>query len=148
MRVELFGLCFETPGVTAHLWSSWRASTLETRMFDLLKALSPTVYEKSDDEHRLHIDDAKVWKTAMNTISRVMKGWQEEASDNGGERRSWCWMVEGDVGASGYDHTGEPANLWAFLRLTLDLNRPGEAEKAEIVDLDNLGFCIWGLDRK
>ena len=80
----------------------------------------------------------------MQTIARVMKGWQEEAADAGNERRSWRWLIEADTDLDGFDHTGEPTSLWAFVRVSLDLNRPGEAEKGEDVDLDGFGMCIWG----
>ena len=37
MRVDLYGLAFEAPRVSFHLWSPWRASQLEHRLFDAVK---------------------------------------------------------------------------------------------------------------
>ena len=73
-----------------------------------------------------------------------MKGWQEEASDSGSERRAWRWMLESDTDSAGYSETGEPASMWGFLRILLDAGRPGEEDKAELVDLNGFGLCIYG----
>ena len=43
---------------------------------------------------------------ALNAVSRVLKGWQEDA-DPAGEKRSWRWLLEADTDADGYDHGGE-----------------------------------------
>lgn len=145
MRVDLYGLGFEAPGVTVYLWSPWRASALEHRLFDSLKSLPGITLEKGGDELRLQIGDAKLWRSAVQTMSRVLKGWQEESADAGGtDRRSWRWMVEGDVEEGGFDHNGEPAAVWLFLRLGLDRGSPGEFEKGEDIDLDWFGVCVWG----
>src|SRR5581483_4566762 len=34
MQVDFYGLAFETPQVTVHLWSPWRAAELEHRLFN------------------------------------------------------------------------------------------------------------------
>ena len=34
MRIEFFGLTFDTPCVTFYLWSPWRAAALEHRLFE------------------------------------------------------------------------------------------------------------------
>jgi hypothetical protein len=39
MRVDLFGLVMEAPGVTFYLWSPWRCSAIELKLFDALKAV-------------------------------------------------------------------------------------------------------------
>ena len=39
MRVDLYGLHFETPYVTFYLWSPWRAAALEHRLFESLTGL-------------------------------------------------------------------------------------------------------------
>jgi hypothetical protein len=97
------------------------------------------------DELRLHVTDAKGWRAAVQNLSRVLKGWQEEASDVGkDERRSWRWFLEADVDASGYDMAGEKASIWAFLRLSLDRGGPTEAEKGEDIDLNGFGVQVWG----
>ncbi len=33
MRIDFYGLVFETPRVTFYLWSPWRAAALEHRLF-------------------------------------------------------------------------------------------------------------------
>jgi hypothetical protein len=50
--------------------------------------------------------------------------------------------MEGDTDDAGYDHNGEPASLWCFLRLTLERGVPGELEKAEDIDLDGFGLEV------
>jgi hypothetical protein len=79
----------------------------------------------------------------LQAVSRVLKGWQEDAEPGNGERRSWRWMLEGNTDANGYDHTGEQACIWAFIRLGLDRGEPGEPDKGEDIDLDGVGFQIW-----
>jgi hypothetical protein len=142
MRVELYGLAFETPGVTFYLWSPWRASYLEHRLFDALRQLPNVELEKEADELRVQIADAKTWRAAVQTVARVLKGWQEEA-ESGAEKRSWRWMLEADVDCNGYDHAGEKAGLWGFLRLSLDRGNPGEEQKGEDLDLNDFGTQIW-----
>lgn len=141
MRFDFYGLAFETPRVTFYLWSPWRATALEHRLFEALKALPRVEPEDAADELRLHIADAKTWRLALQATARVLKGWQEEA-ETGSEKRSWRWLFEGDTDADGYDHTGAPAGLWAFLRLALDRGGLGEPEKGEDVDLDGFGVLI------
>ena len=60
-----------------------------------------------------------------------------------GEWLGWRWLIEGDVDASGYDHKGEKAAFWLFVRLALDRGGPGEPEKGEDVDLNGFGIRIW-----
>jgi hypothetical protein len=143
MRVDFYGLVLETSRVTVYLWSPWRAAALEHRLFEAIRALPRVVHEQGPDEVRLHIDDPKTCRAALQAAARVLKGWQEEA-DTGSERRSWRWLLEGDTDADGYDHTGEPVSLWGFLRLGLERGVPGEAEKGEDIDLEGFGFQIWG----
>ena len=145
MRFEFYGLSFETPSVTFYLWSPWRCSFLEHKLFESLKALPNVTLEPGPDELRLNIADPKAWRTAVQGLSRVLKGWQEEASDAGkDERRSWRWLLEADVDASGYDMQGEKSAFWAYLRLALDHGGPGEAEKGEDIDLNGFGVQVWG----
>ncbi|MFO0802283.1 MAG: hypothetical protein U0791_04070 [Gemmataceae bacterium] len=146
MRVELFGLAMETPGVTVHMWSPWRCSFLEHKIFEALKTVPGATLEPGPDELRLHILDAKAWKVAVQNISRVLKGWQEESSDAGKEeRRAWRWLVESDVDAAGYDMQGEKAAFWLYLRLAIDRGGPDEAEKGEDIDLHGIGVQVWGV---
>lgn len=145
MRVDLFGLAMEAPGVTFYLWSPWRCSALEHKLFDSLKTVPNVNLEAIPDELRVHISEAKSWKVATQNLSRVLKGWQEEASDVGREeRRAWRWLVEADVDANGYDMQGERSSFWAYVRLSLDRGGPGEAEKGEDIDLNGFGIQVWG----
>ena len=70
MRVELYGLSMDAPGVTFYLWSPWRCSQLETRLFDAVRALAGTDFEPGPDELQLHVEDAKTWRAAVQAISR------------------------------------------------------------------------------
>jgi hypothetical protein len=143
MRVEFYGLVFEAPRVTFYLWSPWRSAALEHRLFEALRNLPRTAMEEGPDEWRLHVEDPKTFRAALQAVARVLKGWQEDA-DPGSERRSWRWLLEGDTDADGYDHTGEPVSLWAFLRVVLERGGPGEPEKGEEVDLEGFGVQIPG----
>jgi hypothetical protein len=143
MRFEFYGLAFETPRVIFHLWSPWRATALEHRLFDALRLLPRAELEEEGDEHRLGLTDPKTCRMALQAISRVLKGWQEEA-DAGSERRTWRWLMEGDTDDAGYDHNGEPASLWGFLRVGLERGGPGEPDKGEDVDLDGFGLEVTG----
>jgi hypothetical protein len=149
MRVDLYGLTFETVKVTFYLWSPWRASAVEHRLFDAIRNLPHVEFETAPDELRADIAEGKTVKQALLAVERILKGWQEEASDAGGDRRMWRWLVEADTDAHGYDHTGERASIWGFLRLTLERNAPGEAEKGmEEIDMNGFGFRIWGAEEK
>jgi hypothetical protein len=143
MRFDFYGLAFETPRVIFHLWSPWRASALEHRLFDALKLLPRAEMEEGPDEQRISLTDPKTCRIALQALSRVLKGWQEDA-DAGSERRIWRWLVEGDTDDAGYDHNGEPASLWCFLRVGLERGGPGEPDKGEDVDLDGFGLEITG----
>jgi hypothetical protein len=143
MRVDFYGVVFETPRVTFYLWSPWRAAAVEHRLFDVVRGLPRVIREESADELRLHLDDSKTCRAALQAIARVLKGWQEEA-DPGSERRSWRWLLEADTDADGYDHTGEPVSLWGFLRVSLERGGPGEPDKGEDVDLEGFGLQIHG----
>jgi hypothetical protein len=143
MRFEFYGLVFEAPKVTFYLWSPWRSSALEHRLFEAIRALPRVVPEEAPDELRLHIADQKTWKAALQSVARVLKGWQEEA-ETGSEKRTWRWLMEGDTDADGYDHTGAPVSLWGFVRVALDRGGLGEPEKGEDIDLDGFGLQFHG----
>jgi hypothetical protein len=142
MRIDFCGLSFETSQVTFHLWSPWRSSHLEHRLFQAVQSAAGSEAEKGPDELRLQISDPKIWRAAMQAAARVLKGWQEEA-EAGSERRIWRWLLEGDADADGYDHTGEPFSLWGFLRISVERGGPGEGEKDEDIDLQGFGLRIW-----
>jgi hypothetical protein len=145
MRVDLFGLTMEAPGVTFYLWSPWRCAAIEHKLYEALKAVPNATLEAAPDELRLNVTEAKGWRVALQNLSRVLKGWQEEASDVGkDERRSWRWLLEADTDASGYDMQGEKTSFWCYLRLSIDRGGPGEAEKGEDLDLNGFGVRVWG----
>lgn len=146
MRVDIYGVIFETPRVTFYLWSPWRSAALEHRLFEAVRALPRVVHEEAPDELRLHISDPKTCRMALQAVARVLKGWQEEA-DTGSERRSWRWLLEADTDADGYDHTGEQVSMWGFLRVSLERGGLGEPEKGEDVDLEGFGLQIQGEGR-
>ena len=143
MRVDFYGLAFETAQVTFHLWSPWRAAALEHRLFEAVRAVVQGETEEGPDEWRLRVTDPKALRAALQGVIRVLKGWQEEA-DPSGERRFWRWLLEGDTDGDGYDHTGEPVGIWGILRVSLDRGGPGEPEKGEDIDLEGFGLRIWG----
>jgi len=142
MRIEFYGIAFQTPRVTFHLWSPWRATALEHRLFEVVKQLPGAKFEDGPDELRLDVSDPKTFRSAIQAVARVLKGWQEEA-DPGREHRAWWWLVEGDSNADGYDHNGEPFSLWAFVRVAVDRSGPGEGDKGEDLDLDGFWLRIW-----
>ena len=145
MKVDLFGLTMEAPGVTFYLWSPWRCSALEHKLFDSLKGVPNATLEAAGDELRVHVTEQKGWKTAIQNLSRVLKGWQEEATDGGKEeRRAWRWLLEADADGAGYDMQGERTSFWAYVRLSLDHGGPGEADKGEDIDLNGFGVQVWG----
>ncbi len=142
MQIDFFHLTFETPLVSFHLWSPWRAAEIEHRLFTAIKQLPRVEAETSAEEWRLLVRDPKVWKSALVAVSRVLKGWQEEA-DPGGEKRVYRWMLEADADGDGYDHSGEPIGLWGFLRMSLERGGPGDADRGEDLDLHGFSFKIW-----
>jgi len=149
MRVELYGLTFEAPTVTFYLWSPWRASSVEHRLFDAIRQLPAAKVEQAPDEQRIAIHDAKAVKLGISSVERILKGWQEEASEAGGDRRTWRWLVEADTDSDGYDHNGDKASLWAFLRLSLERSQLSEAEKGlEEIDMNGFGMRIGGGEEK
>jgi hypothetical protein len=143
LRINFYGLTFETPGVTFYLWSPWRAAALEHRLFEAVSHLPRVEADQGPDERRVHVTDPKTLRAALQAVSRVLKGWQEEA-DPGSERRTWRWLLEGDSDADGYDHNGEPTSLWGFLRVAVDRGGPGDQEKGEDLDLEGFGMRVWG----
>ena len=145
MRIDVCGIGFETPTVTFYLWSPWRASMLEHKLFDALRAL-PAGDETADtDEIRWKMPDAKLWPKIMQNCTRILKGWQEDAAPGGTEKRTWRWLLEADADFDGYDHAGEKAGMWGFLRVSVDRGTLGEAEKGEDIDLNAFGFQIHNL---
>jgi len=145
MRIDFHGLVFQTPSVTFYLWSPWRSTAIEHRLFEAIRQITGTRFEEDADELRLHVTEPKTFRAAVQAVSRVLKGWQEEA-DPGRERRAWWWLIEGDTNADGYDHNGERFTLWAFIRVAIERGGPGDGEKGEDIDLDGFWMQISGED--
>ena len=143
MLIDFYGLAIETPYVIFHLWSPWRAAELEHRLFQAIRTLPRTAAETAPEEWRIQLRDGKTWKTALQAVSRVLKGWQEDA-DPASERRTWRWLLEGDTDADGYDHNGDPLSLWGFIRLGLEQGGPSDGERGEDIDLHGFGLQIIG----
>lgn len=139
MLVDFYGLSLDTPCVVVHLWSPWRASALEHKLFEAVAALPNTTRERDADESRLLIEDPRTWRQALNALARVLKGWQEDA-EQGRESRGWRWLLEGDTDEHGYDHAGEVACLWGYLRVALDRGNLEEGDKGEDIDLNGFGL--------
>jgi hypothetical protein len=146
MKVDIFGLAMDAPGLTIYLWSPWRCTLIEHKLFESLKGLPNAKFEIEPDEGRLHITDNKTWKSALERMTRVLKGWQEEGSDAGQEKRSWRWLIEADVDENSFDHKGEKTAFWCFLRVLIDRGAPGEEEKFEDYDLEGFGVCVWSQE--
>src|SRR5262245_5185842 len=146
MRVDFHGLVFETPTISFHLWSPWRASALEHRLFEAVRNQVSARPEQGPDELRFQIHESKLWKAALQALVRVLKGWQEEA-EAGSEKRSWRWLIEADSDGHGYDSYGEPVSLWLFLRVGLERGGPDQPERPEDIDLEGFGIRIWGEKR-
>jgi hypothetical protein len=144
MHVDFYGLTLDTPHVDIHLWSPWRSSELEHRLFQAMRSLPRTETETASDEWRTRLRDEKTWKGALQAVARVLKGWQEDANP-GSERRTWRWLLEADTDADGYDHNGDPISLWAFVRLSVEHGGPGDGEKGEDIDLHGFGVQISGV---
>jgi hypothetical protein len=147
MKINMYGLVMDTPRVTFYLWSPWRAAALEHRIFQAVEVLPGLEKEHSPDEQRLHITDPRTWRAALENVSRVLKGWQEEA-DPGVERRSWRWLLEGDCDADGFDHNGDRFGIWALLRARIESGGPADAERPEDIDLEGFGLRIWACDQE
>jgi hypothetical protein len=146
MKVELYGLTMDAPGVTFHLWSPWRSAALEHKLFDAVSTIPGVALERQPDELCIDVTESKTWKQAVLNLERVLKGWQEEGVDAENEKRSWRWLLESDVDGNGFDHKGERAAFWLFLRLGIERGGPADAEKGEDVDMNNFGICVWGAE--
>ena len=147
MQIDFYGFRFEASRITCIMWSPWRATALEHRLFNEIKQLSGVHFESTPDEMRVQITDAKIWKQAMVCMSRILKGWQEEATSTGNERRLYRWLFEGDTDEHGYDHAGEPACMWIYLRLGLERGDVGEEAPGEWVDMNGFGLRFWPMGR-
>ena len=87
MRVDLFGLTMETPGTTFYLWSPWRCSALEHKLFESLRTIPNASLEAAADEIRIHITDANGWFTIV--LSRPQDRPANATAANGVTWRDW-----------------------------------------------------------
>jgi hypothetical protein len=143
MQIDFYTLQFEAAHVTFYLWSPWRASALEHRLFNEIKQLPGVHLESAPDELRVQVNDLKNWKAALHNMSRILKGWQEEAATSGKERRLYRWLLEGDTDEHGYDHANETASIWMYLRLGIDRGEFEGDEPTEWIDLVAFGLRLW-----
>jgi hypothetical protein len=147
MQIEFYSFQFEASRITCYLYSPWRASALEHRLFNEVKQLAGVHFESAPDEMRVQIADVKTWKQALVNMSRLLKGWQEEATGAGKERRAYRWLFEADTDEHGYDHANEVACLWVYLRAGIDHGDVEADEPSEWVDLTGFGLRFWPLGR-
>ena len=147
MQIDFYGLRIEAAKVIVYLWSPWRATALEHRLFNEVKQLPGLHLEQQHDELRIQIDDTETLNKALLSMSRLLKGWQEEATSAGKERRQYRWLIEGDTDEHGYDHTGDVACIWIFVRIGLDRGDFDEGEPSEFVDLHGFGLRLWPVGR-
>ena len=125
MRVELFGLGMDAPGVTFSLWSPWRCTAIEHKLFDALKGIADSEIEIEPDEVRIHLTTEKQWKAATDRLTRVLKGWQEEAAEAGSAAVVAVEdAVEGEAGAAKeiYESPQRPAGPSSVQRVIFGLN--------------------------
>jgi hypothetical protein len=147
MQIDCYGLKLETSRITCYLWSPWRASALEHRLFNEVKQIPGVHLEQQADEIRVQIGDVKAWQQALLHMSRLLKGWQEEATTEGKERRQYRWLFEGDTDEHGYDHASEVACLWIYLRVGLERGDVDEEEPSEWLDLNCFGLRCWPVGK-
>jgi hypothetical protein len=143
MQINFYGFQFEASRVTCYLWTPWRAAALEHRLFNEVKQLPGVHIESTLDELRVQIADVKAWQQGLVNMSRLLKGWQEEATGAGKERRLYRWLFEADTDEHGYDHANEVASLWVYLRAGLDHGEFEADEPSEWIDLQNFGMRFW-----
>jgi hypothetical protein len=147
MHIDMYGLRFEASRITCYLWTPWRAAAIEHRLFNEVKQLSGVALETTPEELRVQLTDEKTWKLALTNMSRLLKGWQEEATGIGKERRAYRWLFEGDTDEHGYDHTNEVASLWIYLRLGVEQGDMSDEEPGEWIDMNGFGLRLWPMGR-
>jgi hypothetical protein len=147
MQIDFYGFQFEVSRVTCTLWSPWRATAIEHRLFNEVQKLPGVHLESTPEEMRVQIEDVKTWKLALHNMSRILKGWQEEATSAGAERRLYRWLFEGDTDEHGYDHNNEVASLYIYLRVGLDRGDLEQDEPGEWIDLNGIGLRLWPVGR-
>ena len=137
---EFYGLAFETPRVIFHLWSPWRATALEHRLFEAVRLLPRTELEEAPDERRLLIPTPRPagWRSGPLPRAQGLAG--------GGRPRQRTPRLALAAGGRHRRRRLRPqrraGQLWGFLRLGLDRGGLGEPEKGEDIDLDGFGLEI------
>ena len=111
MQIDFYGLRFEASRITCYLWSPWRASALEHRLFNEVKQLPGLHLESQPEEMRLQIPDVKTWSQAMKNMSRLLKGWQEESASTG---KNACGPNPRAVPCLGFSDTAARKSATAF----------------------------------
>jgi hypothetical protein len=147
MLIDFYGQRFEVSRVICYLWSPWRASAIEHRLFNEIKQLPGVHLEQQHDEMRVNVTDEKTFNQALVNMSRLLKGWQEEATGVGKEKRSYRWLMEGDTDEHGYDHTGDIACMWIYLRAGIERGDFDDGEPTEWVDLHGFGLRLFPVGR-
>ncbi len=147
MQINFYGFQFEAARITCYLWSPWRAAAIEHRLFNEIKQLPGVEVESTPEELRIQIADVKTWHLAQVNLSRLLKGWQEEAASAGKERRLYRWLFEGDTDEHGYDHANDIACLWIYLRAGIDRGEFEADEPSEWIDLHGFGLRFWPVGR-
>jgi hypothetical protein len=146
MKIDLYGISLVARGVTFNLWSPWRCMAIEHRLFEAIRQVPGLELVTEPDEASIDVKTEKQMAAVQLAIERVLKGWQEEASDagTGAERRNWFWLLEADTDCNGMDHNGEASHLWAFLRLVIESGDAAmDGGKSEMIDLNGFGFKLW-----
>lgn len=145
MKINVGGICLETPKVIVFLKSPWRANALEHKLFESVSTLKGLKAEEVQDELRITLKDEEKFQTVLENWTRILKGWQEDAV-LGMEHRAWCWLFEGDTDADGYDHHGTPASLWMLVRVIIEhAEMNPDVPKLEHIDLESFGIEIKNL---
>ncbi len=143
MQISLYSIKFIAQDITIYLWSPWRATALEHRLFDVCRNLPACKVEEEPDEWRIQLKDQASWQKIVQIIARVLDGWKEEANEIGREHRSWYWVIEAETDRNGYDSEGEPSSVWAYIQLGIEEGNPGEEKSSETLTLDGLSFRFW-----
>jgi hypothetical protein len=147
MQIEIYAFRFDAARITCTLSNPWRASALEHRLFNEVKQIPGVHLETTVEELRVQINDVKIWKQALANMTRMLKGWQEEATGLAKERRTYRWLFEGDTDEHGYDHANEVACLWLYLRVGLDRGEVDDEMAIEWIDLNCFGLRFWPVGR-
>lgn len=141
MEITFYQFCITTQKIAIHLYSCWRASQLEHKLFDSARTIVGKEPDRKDDSLVLTITAESTWNQLFQNWVRILKGWEEDAVP-GDERRRWRWVIEGDTDHYGYNHNGDNFALWVFLRTSIEHGEANAAESIDEFDLDALGIQL------